>query len=191
MADWTVTPDGFALVACHEIGHHLGGAPKISRAKWASNEGESDYFANLKCLRKLFADDDNVRIVEGMNIPSVVKQKCLDQFSDANQAAICMREAMAGQSVSYLFKALMKQSTTPKFDTPDPTVVTQTNDAHPDTQCRMDTYFQGSLCTMGADQQLSDTDPNIGTCSRKFGQTVGTRPLCWFKPQMNLRLASH
>ena len=24
----TITPDGFALVVCHEIGHHIGGAPK-------------------------------------------------------------------------------------------------------------------------------------------------------------------
>ena len=34
-----LTGDGFALVACHEIGHHLGGAPKFS-ADWASVEGE-------------------------------------------------------------------------------------------------------------------------------------------------------
>lgn len=49
-----ITQDGLALVACHELGHHLGGAPKFGifeRLDWASNEGQSDYFANLKCLR--------------------------------------------------------------------------------------------------------------------------------------------
>ena len=47
-----VTDDAFALVVCHELGHHLGGAPKkkqIFWSSWASNEGQSDYFANSKC----------------------------------------------------------------------------------------------------------------------------------------------
>lgn len=49
----TITRDGFALVVCHEIGHHIGGAPKkVSywSNPWASNEGQADYFATLKCL---------------------------------------------------------------------------------------------------------------------------------------------
>ena len=52
----TITEDGFALVLCHETGHLLGGAPKVAgfMNKWASNEGQADYFANLKCLRKTF-----------------------------------------------------------------------------------------------------------------------------------------
>jgi hypothetical protein len=49
----TVTPDGFALVMCHEVGHHVGGAPKYGGGNdWASNEGQSDYFGTLKCLEK-------------------------------------------------------------------------------------------------------------------------------------------
>ena len=56
----TVTEDGFALVVCHELGHHIGGAPKkvsYYSNSWASNEGQADYFANLKCLRKTFFKD--------------------------------------------------------------------------------------------------------------------------------------
>jgi len=37
-----ITPDAFYLVACHEIGHHLGGAPKKGNTQWASNEGQAD-----------------------------------------------------------------------------------------------------------------------------------------------------
>jgi len=29
----TITMDGMALVACHELGHHLAGAPKVSSAR--------------------------------------------------------------------------------------------------------------------------------------------------------------
>ena len=44
----TITEDGMALVVCHEIGHHIGGAPKKTwGSAWASNEGQSDYFATL------------------------------------------------------------------------------------------------------------------------------------------------
>jgi hypothetical protein len=46
------TPDGFAEVICHEIGHHLGGAPKYSGMDWAAVEGQADYFATLKCMHK-------------------------------------------------------------------------------------------------------------------------------------------
>ena len=43
-----VTKFGFLAVACHEVGHHLGGAPKYPDGNlWASNEGQSDYFFNV------------------------------------------------------------------------------------------------------------------------------------------------
>ena len=51
----TITQDGMALVACHELGHHLGGVPKYAGMDWASNEGQADYFANLKCLHRVFS----------------------------------------------------------------------------------------------------------------------------------------
>jgi hypothetical protein len=50
-----VTHDGFALVVCHEIGHHLGGYPFTST--WAANEGQSDYFATQACAKKLWGSD--------------------------------------------------------------------------------------------------------------------------------------
>ena len=41
-----MTVEGFATVACHELGHHLGGAPKIASwfgmNDWATNEGGAD-----------------------------------------------------------------------------------------------------------------------------------------------------
>ena len=46
-----ITPDGFAMVLCHELGHHMGGFPFVSG--WAANEGQSDLFATLSCGRIL------------------------------------------------------------------------------------------------------------------------------------------
>ena len=50
-----VTVDGFMMVVCHELGHHIGGAPRKGGwgSVWASNEGQADYFAGLKCMRRV------------------------------------------------------------------------------------------------------------------------------------------
>jgi hypothetical protein len=53
---------------------------------------------------------------------------------------------------------------------------------HPKTQCRMDTYFQGSICGRTVSEEVNDKDVFAGTCNKKTGQAVGIRPRCWYKP---------
>lgn len=181
----TITADGFALVVCHELGHHIGGAPrKISpwTSPWASNEGQADYFATLKCLRRAWQSDNNQEIVGSMEIPSALSKACSRQHLWNADYYICVRGGMAGLSVSKLFQALRRQTTEPRFDTPDPKVVTRTNDNHPATQCRMDTYFQGALCEADWREDVSASSEVTATCHASLGHTTGLRPLCWFKP---------
>lgn len=179
----TITTDGFALVLCHELGHQIGGAPKVNRFfnTWASNEGQADYFAALKCLRETFLNDDNESIIATLNAPKIVVDKCAVSHPDKRDQAICIRSSMAGDSVAKLFAAL-RNSTPAKFETPDPNVVSSTDDRHPAFQCRLDTFFQGSLCSKDFRDEVSQRDEKIGTCNKSTGDTVGTRPLCWFKP---------
>ncbi len=48
-----MTKDGYTLVLCHELGHHLGGAPRFGRnTEWASCEGEADYWAT-RCMKEI------------------------------------------------------------------------------------------------------------------------------------------
>jgi hypothetical protein len=181
----TVTPDGFALVACHEIGHHIGGLPKkrgFFGSSWASNEGQSDYFGNAKCLRIYFEEDDNIAIVEQMDVPEYATERCEANFTTAEDVAICQRGAMAGMSLANLFRALRNSEDELKFDTPDPRQVARTDDNHPASQCRLDTYFQGALCEISAYEDLSDRDVNEGACHPAAGHTDGLRPLCWYAP---------
>jgi hypothetical protein len=175
----TVTMDGFALVVCHELGHHLGGAPK---GGWASIEGQSDYYASLKCLRKVFADPSASAFTRVREIDPVAEKACDAAYANPDEQAVCLRAAMAAKSVSYLFKALHNDAVAPSFDTPDASVVTTMFTDHPATQCRMDTYLAGALCAQPVDAPLSNTNPAIGTCTRAAGFTVGFRPLCWYKP---------
>ncbi|MBF0360718.1 MAG: M48 family metalloprotease [Oligoflexia bacterium] len=179
----TITPDGFALVICHELGHHLGGAPKIQNYfnSWATNEGQSDYFATLKCLRKYFEKDNNEQVVANLNVPAYVTSLCEQTHSNREDVAICKRGAMAGKSVADLFVVLGNVSKV-DFSTPDPTVVSKTNDSHPAAQCRLDTYLEGAVCAANENEDVSDTDVTKGTCTKRNGFTLGLRSRCWYKP---------
>ena len=171
---------------CHEIGHHIGGAPKKRSwwgSAWATNEGQADYFATLKCLRRYFeAKGDTDEVLAALEIPEVVKETCSAQFSNEIEYKYCLRGSMAGFSTARLFQVLRNQETWPKFDTPDPAVVSSTDHNHPGTQCRLDTYYQGALCPVDVEDTVSQSNANVGVCTRTQGDTNGIRPLCWYKP---------
>lgn len=177
-----ITADGFALVLCHEIGHHLGGVPRYSGNNgWASNEGQSDYFAATKCLRRAWESDNNEDIVSRMGIPNELKKKCESEWGNASDQALCKRIGMAGYSTTRMF-AVLSAGRMPAFDRPDVTEVNTTIDSHPPYQCRLDTYFHGGLCTVDYNQEIGQNNPNIGTCNRANGEETGSRRKCWYRP---------
>ncbi len=180
----TITADGFALVVCHEIGHHIGGAPRYAGGDWASNEGQADYFATLKCLRRVWQSEDNASVVRQMNVPEVLTTTCQKNWANEADRAICIRGGMAGESVAKLFAALAWSIKQPKFDTPDTRQVSSTSDGHPATQCRLDTYFQGALCEKSFNEEIGQQDEVSGSCHGSTGHSTGLRPRCWFKPSV-------
>lgn len=183
----TVTPDGFAMVACHELGHHIGGFPRrtgwFGSASWASNEGQSDYWGASKCFRKYMEVDDNIAFMQGVEVPEFAVKTCEKNFSNAEDIAMCNRSAMAGMSLAGLFRALRNLDKPLAFDTPDTNVVSRTDHSHPEPQCRLDTYFAGAICDKDhyADVDFGDEHKNL--CARKDGYTLEARPLCWYKPK--------
>lgn len=181
----TIDKDSFALVVCHELGHHIGGVPKKNGwwgSNWASNEGQSDYWGTMKCLRKVFERDNNVEVVKSLKIDPHASMVCNETFTNEEEVAVCERSAMAGLGLGNLFRALRNLRTELKFTTPDPNIVKKTDDNHPAPQCRLDTYFAGSICDKDAYSDVSEEDANINVCNRVDGDNIGIRPLCWFKP---------
>ena len=179
-----VTGDAFSMVICHELGHHIGGAPKKKGfffASWASNEGQSDYFATLKCAREIWKNEDNEAIVANMIVDSTAKARCEKSWSRSDDVALCIRSAMAGKSLADTLADLGKAPTT-DFSKPDTKVVVKTDDAHPAAQCRLDTYFAGSLCTVDKDIAVDDADATKGTCASENKAKEAFRPMCWYKP---------
>ncbi len=181
-----MTDDGFALVACHELGHHVGGAPKKTSwwfPSWASNEGQSDFYATTKCFRRYAALDDNVEYIADMEIPMDIRKSCEGQFSNAEEIAICARASVAGLSLARVLASLRKQDPqTIQHNTPDESVVNKTSHNHPAAQCRFDTYYAGALCDRSHKDAVDDEDPAVGFCNRDAGDELGVRSLCWFKP---------
>lgn len=71
-----MTKDAYMEVACHEMGHHLGGAPKYPDDVWASDEGEADYFATIRCMKALGV------VVKDSRKASLVLAKTLAQLGE-------------------------------------------------------------------------------------------------------------
>lgn len=190
------TPDGFMLVVCHELGHHIGGAPKYNRGRgneWASNEGESDYFATLKCARRVLETTNarsNMKILKMVETPDVVMKACGNPARmrglTARDAQICARSAMGGLSLARLLNSIgreVPEDKMPFFTKIDTSTVSKTYDAHPAAQCRLDTYFNGAICEVDHNEPVDDKDPTIATCSQEKGAKFGFRPRCWYAPQ--------
>lgn len=149
-----MTADGYLLVLCHEIGHHEGGFPRYSDAKWASTEGQSDYFATGKCFKEIYGDNEGDKI----------------------------RSIGAGLVLAEVLRELGKDPAI-SIDTPDPKKVDKTYEGHPDAQCRLDTYVNGAVCRASVKIPYSKDEPKQGACSQENGEIEGVRPRCWYAPQ--------
>lgn len=194
-----VTPDGFAMVVCHELGHHLGGFPYYGDNDWAAAEGQADYFATQSCAREIWRQQitENARY-RGL-VGAYEKNKCDAVWSKVEDQDLCYRTAAAGQSLATLLGALRSAPNPPRFDTPDASKVSTTYTAHPEAQCRLDTYFNGALCPANFDKNVIPARNTAGgqtskdaelkavssSCMSSAGYVGGVRPLCWFKPQLN------
>jgi hypothetical protein len=172
-----INRDAFMGVACHEIGHHLGGAPATMMG--LTNEGGADYFATLKCLRKVFADEDNAAVIAKATIDPVAKKACELDHHNLPDQQFCLRSSLVAQTLGKVL-AGFESKDAPKFDTPDPAVVKVTSNGHPGAQCRLDTMYSGAVCHVSADIAQSKTDLKEGACMEAT-DTQGSRPHCWFK----------
>lgn len=186
-----VTEEGFTLVMCHELGHHLAGYPFSS--SWAADEGQSDYFATLSCAHLVWGNDTTVNASYRSKIPAKPKADCDRVWQDEEAQNLCYRTMMGGKSLADLLSAL--GGTTSDWNTPDSRQVSSTNHAHPAGQCRLDTYMAGALCiakfntalipgkSFGSSRNGSSAEGESATvtCMAQEQYNTGLRPNCWFK----------
>lgn len=101
-----ITPDGFSMVVCHELGHHLGGYPYYGYGAWASDEGQADYFAAQTCAPAIWGRDFRGNAIHRATVDPVAKQFCDRSHQYQPQRDLCYRIADAGQSLANLLNML-------------------------------------------------------------------------------------
>lgn len=189
-----ITPDGFALVLCHEIGHHLAGFPFAS--SWAANEGQADYFASNHCAQLFWGEQKDLNAAAATTVNAVAKAKCDESWQNEDAQNLCYRTMNAGESLAQLLAALKRK--TVDFNTPDKKEVRSTDHSHPDAQCRLDTYVAGAVCTSDYDAEIipgksggrgrnnrtAEEAAATFSCTARDNYTSGLRPRCWFKPSL-------
>lgn len=199
-----VTPDGFAMVVCHELGHHLAGYPFYSGREMAT-EGASDYFATQVCLRKVFLANPKGNEKYRFMISKPALDACDRVWGTQIDRDVCYRTVQAGVSVARLFHALdsADPASKPRTRERDRAFVDVTYERHPNPQCRLDTYAAGAMCTNRLDLRvipgLFTTGPSNSLQAERVamsysckapagvdpltGILYGARPRCWFKGQ--------
>lgn len=202
-----LTTDGFSLIVCHELGHHLGGFPIASATpipipipgieNWAAVEGQADYFSTHVCARKIWADEADKNATFKTQVDAFEKEKCDQSYSTEAEQNICYRTIVGLKSVT-LTMANLKKVPVPSLQTPDQTAVDKTNPEHPAVQCRLDTLFQGAVCPVpwnnntipgkktaqGQDSLEAERESAMVSCTATGGFQFGVRPACWFKARM-------
>jgi hypothetical protein len=174
-----MTPDGLALVVCHEIGHHLAGFPQLN--DWSASEGNADYFATQTCLKKLWGKDTTGF---GEPLPSRPAALCSEQSIWGG--SFCARAMQASFRVASFLASL--EGATIDWNQPDSQIVSQTNLGYPTPQCRLDTFVAGTLCERPSTENLipwNEKELAASSCHPSRFDRKGLRPSCWFKSHLS------
>ena len=163
-----INEEAFVLSICHELGHLLGGAPGKDPISY---EGQSDYFASLKCMKRVMPQ---LKPLVKLQSSPEVKEACED-LSHV-KTGVCERTLEGALSLSSYYAELEK-ALKPSLLTPSLSIVSTTMNAHPPAQCRLDTFYAGIECSADINEPLDFSDIGLGACE---GEEKGSRPRCWF-----------
>lgn len=160
----------FALVACHEVGHHIAGFPIYANNDWAANEGSSDFFATASCAKLMF--DENSPLAYKW---SFMKKNPKPTPGGNCNSSVCKISLEAGLSLGKVLAELNDEQE-PSYETPDKTKVKKTSDTHAKAQCRIDTYKLGAYCNKEWNNSIIPR-----TKAEMLKNSCPERPSCWYK----------
>lgn len=196
-----LSPDGLTLIVCHEIGHHLGGFPFSEGTpfggRWASVEGQADYFSTFVCAKKVWADEADVNAGFRERVALAPRAQCDLSYAAAAERDICYRTSVGLESVIGTMAAILNKPM-PTYASPDTAVASATMEGHPPVQCRFDTLYAGAVCPVKSDERLipgkkvsggrrsadAEREAALLSCTALNNFAVGLRPACWFKSTM-------
>lgn len=151
-----VTKDVLALIGCHEVGHHLGGAPRKVDPP-LSYEGQADFFAPQSCFDRWLS----MNLAGTYAIRTEVQHYCrilgpLLRGTVEN----CSRTMEASVLLSEVFAGIKRVPSVPRLEQQEILRVAQSISDHGTPQCRLDTFRNGFL---------------------NYQRAEMPRPGCWYK----------
>lgn len=162
--------DAFLMVGCHEIGHHIAGAPYYT-GRNMSTEGQSDYFAASQCMRRMLKDQDNETFIKRHGAHHAIRIDCNRAWGvNTPDSFLCMRTIMAAMNLRLRKLPNHREL----LNTRDYSKVGETLESHPAPQCRFDTMRAGALCP------LSEGAGRANCLAGRVRENSGARPRCWY-----------
>ncbi len=128
----------WAFVVCHELGHILGGAPKmeLKNYEWASSEGQSDHFAAAECLPKYFEKKYIEEFDDRRFLPYEVGY-CFDTTSNKKSQFVCLKTLRAARGFFGVSKYMFSKEDY-DFHAKAPAIESTEINSYPSLQCRLD-----------------------------------------------------
>lgn len=142
--------ESFEFVACHEIGHILGGHPRhtTTSLEWATSEGQSDHFAVTECLPKYYKHYKRTQFDSFKSLPYEL-DICLNAHESKEDQNICLKILRAGRGFADVLNFLYPKDELASFEyQQEPTEKTLFN-SYPTPQCRIDIFKNGAECFSG------------------------------------------
>lgn len=163
---------------CHELGHVLGGAPFVEEFpgdnRKISTEGQADYFAAAKCMKRLIKEKD----YDYFYIPVDALENLVDRGCETRQCHLIAY-------FSYEALQTIGKMDDHDFGHFDGTIVDYTYPYKNSAQCRLDTFIAGAICPVDENRNFTNISQEENACHwRSFDTyfTLGARPSCWFRP---------
>ena len=183
-----MTTNALKLVICHELGHHIGGAPK-KELLYASAEGQADYWATQNCFKKSllfsmkYSELKETATALESKIHERSSKKCRSIYRKVQDRDLCIISLAAAIEISDFLNSLRKRPQDISLGRPDISRVDKTNLDYPRTlQCRLDTFVAGALCPKTTPPHIDQRNELDSGCMEQGGFKVGHRPSCWYKP---------
>jgi hypothetical protein len=135
--------DGFALLVCHELGHHFGEKPFI--VKDFSVEGSADFYATNVCLKRIFPF---LKVDPEISFSKQVSKKCDSIETVVNSPLNCERTLRASQQVFGVFSMMTSHPKSNAAAFTNGTIIengTEFVRDYPSLECRLVTWRNGVL----------------------------------------------
>lgn len=136
--------DGYAIVACHELGHVLGGYPLQKNAidSWSSVEGQADWYATNQCMWTYVKIVNATTLIRDFDRDFIAR--CDQAFhGDLEKIMGCLRIISGVQAMADYFNRSLPVDKKVSLFAKDSRVVEKTLQRYPSDQCRVDTYMAG------------------------------------------------